>query len=166
MAFRAQCSSSSFFFIYYRDETNIVSSRRKDTRSPLPPEPAGSGASLNHRLAARPRTVFVIWGEPRSEHHSGAAVVIAAVVFPPRHTVFQKYLFFFFLFSVVSAGEEASSWADIKESNELGKSECFGRVDREAPTLMSCQRCKLTMLRATRTSASLENQDAAWVVDF
>lgn len=30
---------------------------------------------------------------------------------------------------MVSAGEEASSWVDMKESNELGKSECFfGRV--------------------------------------
>lgn len=51
---------------------------------------------------------------------------------------------------VVSAGEEASSWADMKESNEPGKSECFGRVDRTAQTPMSRQRCKLTNVESRR----------------
>lgn len=44
--------------------------------------------------------------------------------------------------------QAASSWADIKESNELGKSECFWQSGRNDAPLMLCQRYKLIMLRA------------------
>lgn len=44
--------------------------------------------------------------------------------------------------------QAASSWADIKESNELGKSECFWQSGQNDSTLMLCQRYKLIMLRA------------------
>lgn len=104
-----------FFSCHY-----LLSKRTLEATDGLPPP--------NHRLALQLQTLFVIWGEPRSAGGHAAAVVIADVVFPPRHMGFLKYLFFFFS-TAVSAGEEASSWAGMKESNELGKSECFGRVE-------------------------------------
>lgn len=45
--------------------------------------------------------------------------------------------------------QAASSWADIKGSNELGKSECFWQWSgRNDSTLMLCQIYKLIMSRA------------------
>lgn len=66
------------------------------------------------------------------------AVVTVVVVFLRAHS--SKNI----LFDGISR-QAASSWADIKESNELGKSECFWQSDS---TLMLCQRYKLIMLRA------------------